>query len=640
MEEVISDELKALELLKEYESKVNGNDNGHKRHYAEMCDYAHHLEFHSKGYQVPHSTVLASNTYAQWDNPYYLNWNYGDYHQNIWFARLIWSRRPGEDNEIKAYRANTWKPVTKVPISKVMNVLSKINKASDFAIDFSKSEPSAKLSEENSLYEYIVNEYPEYHSVEHHVFGYLLRELIASDPNTLIAIKPLEQYDNTELPKPFIYTYGSHQQICYESGEYAITKCDCEYEWIDSQGNERESKIYEIWTPYAIYSAYKTDDAYLLIPEKTIIHNFGKLPIWRPRGRVKKMYEQTPICLSFIDEMLPSLDKAAGELSDMDAEVVQHIYSTMWYFAGSSCSFCNGVGKVTKDGNAVVCSKCDGQGVMAKSPYQDIVLRQPRNKTLEGESLPTPPAGYVEKSTEIVKLQAERIKDHIDAAMSAVNMDYLNKVGASQSGIAKRYDRDEAYDFIYPISFYIIEQVLKPSIYWINKWRYSAVITEEMELKKQLPSVKVPEQFEILTSDMIADEIKTLRDGKIDPTIVMEKEIQYANKTFGDDKYTLQKLILSKKLNPFPTMSEQEKQDALLTNSVSKFDVVKSIYLTAIIEELSIEDRELFMSDDITAINEAIDKMVSEKIDKISKESAAKEIVRANIDTTAGVQGA
>jgi len=46
------------------------------------------------------------------------------------------------------------------------------------------------------------------------------------------------------------------------------------------------------------------------------------------------------------------------------------------------------------------------------------------------------------------------------------------------------------------------------------------------------------------------------------------------------------------------------------------------------------------MSDDITAINEAIDKMVSEKIDKISKESAAKEIVRANIDTTAGVQGA
>jgi hypothetical protein len=166
MEEIISDEIKALELLKEYDNKVGGQDNSHKRLYAEMCDYAHHLEFHSRGYQVPHSTVLASSTYANWDNPYYLNWNYGDYHQNIWFARLIWSRRPGEDNEIKAYRANTWKPVTKVPISKVMNVLSKINKASDFAVDFSKSQPSAKLSEENSLFEYVVNSYPEYHSVE------------------------------------------------------------------------------------------------------------------------------------------------------------------------------------------------------------------------------------------------------------------------------------------------------------------------------------------------------------------------------------------------------------------------------------------------------------------------------------------
>jgi hypothetical protein len=39
-------------------------------------------------------------------------------------------------------------------------------------------------------------------------------------------------------------------------------------------------------------------------------------------------------------------------------------------------------------------------------------------------------------------------------------------------------------------------------------------------------------------------------------------------------------------------------------------------------------------------INEQIDKMVADKIAKIGKESAAKEIVRANIDTTAGVQGA
>ena len=62
MEEIISDEIKALELLKEYDSKIGGQDNKHKRQYAEMCDYAHHLEFHSRGYQVPHSTVLASNT--------------------------------------------------------------------------------------------------------------------------------------------------------------------------------------------------------------------------------------------------------------------------------------------------------------------------------------------------------------------------------------------------------------------------------------------------------------------------------------------------------------------------------------------------------------------------------------------------
>jgi hypothetical protein len=636
------EEITSNNYLSEISRYDGGNDKRLQAVKAEICDYAQHLEFHSKGFQVPHDVWQAAEssngTFPMWDNPYYMTWDFNKKNWNIYFAKLVWRRRPGEDPQIKAYRANNWHPVTKVPISNVMSVLSKINKAKDYRVDWSNSEEYPNVPDKEQLEDYICEYYPEYASVENYVFSYLVRQLIANDPNSLIGVKELPR-EKTDIPRPFVYVYPSSDQVFFESGRLAIIKYDDAYTYKIADGKDVSTAKYEVWTKNEILYAYKGEDGYIALPNETITHNLGELPIWRPRGKVKDMNGITPVCLSYIDEMLPSLDRAAGILSDLDAEFVQHIYSTMWYYEGSDCTFCNGMGySMLQGGNKIACSKCEGSGVMKKSPYKDIVMKLPKNPTIEGNPAPSPPAGYIEKSTDIAKLLIETVNNLMNDSLSAVNMQFLGEVPVAQSGIAKRYDRDEAYDFIHPVARFIIEAQRK-IVYFINELRYKDLVPSRETRLKALPYIKYPEQFEIETSDMIAQEIKTLRDGKIDPTIIAEKEKQYAEKSFGDNKDVLAKIELQKKANPFPTMTNQEILDNLLAGAITEFDAVKSFYLGYFIETLdaTMDD---FLDMEFEKQIALIDKMTDAKVKERNKQNAARTIVKANIDAASNTQGA
>lgn len=623
--------------------EVNSNDKYRKRLHNEMCDYSDHLKFHSDGYKVPQAfynrytnMANASSMLESW-MPDINNWQFDDPEKNIWFSRLILSRRPSEDLTIMFYRAMQYKPVTKTPISKVINTLRKIEKANDFRVDWSKSEVPASLSKENTLEAYCEEQFPAYGSVQNYVFQYLLREVIARDPNLLIGIRPEDEYgtEATDLPKPYIYVYNIEKQVYFKDGELAIIRCDEKHYYNDSDGRQREGNKYKVWTKDAIWEV-KQDDKKFFVDEAPYIHNLGELPIWRPRGNVKLNKGFTPINNSFIDDMLPSLDNAAGEFSDLQAEVIQHIYSTMWYYEGQNCTICNGSGSVQKNGNKVECSKCKGEGVMPKSPYKDMVIR-PAKKNLGEQDVPTPPAGFVEKDVTIVKLQDERIQNHFLNALDAVSMRYLGESPLNQSGIAKRYDYEETFSFIYPVSRFVVESILKKIYYFVNRLRYGNYIKDKTTLDKMLPSIAIPAQFEVMTEQMIAEEIKTLRDGKIDPIIVAEKEMDYAFKAFRDDKIKLSKVYLSKELNPFPSMSSQEILDSELAGTITKSDAVKSTYLPYFLE-MAYQDNKLFYELDHDDQVKIIDSMVEAKVKELTATNA-KTIIRANIDTASNTQG-
>jgi len=627
----ITNAQEALEFAKPY---ILGKQRNKSRSHAEMCDYSHHLKFHTDGYTPPQRNLFANDGYGMADeNPYSLSWNFNNPEMNIWFARLIWKRRPGEDLEIKSYRANNWKPITKVPLSKVFNVLRKIVKSPDFQIDYSKSQtPTILEGNGKSLKDYTERLFPNYNSVESYAFNYLLKEVIFRDPNLLIGVKPLNSdAPSTELNKPYPFVYGIENQLYYEAGEMALVRCP-------DEDYDEGYKEYELWTKGAIYTIKhyqkaKNREESVEIDE-TLIFEFEGLPIWRPLGNVKRHKGQTPENISFIDDMLPHLDTAAGEISDMDAEIVQHLHSTMWYYAGQQCSFCNGRGRVERDGNQVNCSKCEGEGILPKSPYKDLVIR-PTKTNLGEQAMPSPPAGYIEKSIDMAKLMQTRIDQHFKDAVGAVQMDFLYQVGANQTGIAKAYDRDEMYAFIYPVGYFMVESCLKPLYYWINEWRYYNLVPNNVTRLEMLPNISVPQRFDIVTEAMLIDEIKQLREGKADPVIIAEKELDYAQKSFGDNIGKLQKINLSKKLDPFPALTTSEKQDALLTNTVSRNDVIKSLYLPSILEDLANADPNFYkLSIDKQSIK--IDEMANSIAATIKTDTDVRNVVRANISTGTG----
>jgi len=109
-------------------------------------------------------------------------------------------------------------------------------------------------------------------------------------------------------------------------------------------------------------------------------------------GLYKEYSDGNPLYTSFINPMISGLDAVAREVSDLDAEVVQHIYSTMWYISGNDCKNCMGTGFImgqapagfgmSSKGQKVVCSKCEGNGRMLKSPYKDIVISKKTGRVI------------------------------------------------------------------------------------------------------------------------------------------------------------------------------------------------------------------------------------------------------------------
>ena len=170
-----------------------------------------------------------------------------------------------------------------------------------------------------------------------------------------------------------------------------------------------------------------------LVAEQAAILQANALDMEAAKGTVSDvMLDRLALSESRIAGMIPSLDEAAREYSDLQAEILQHIHSEKYIFANSDCPVCNGLGKefvttTDADGNETpvekVCHHCHGRGTVTNvSPYGEYII----NAAKFGEqNLPTPPIGYVQKNTDIAKFEDEHVRQHIYDALAAINMEFL-----------------------------------------------------------------------------------------------------------------------------------------------------------------------------------------------------------------------
>lgn len=402
-----------IEITEDIRDRFIKNNERHPS-YDETVDIADHLSFHIDGYIPPFDDKSLDAQLERISNPSKHRTGHG--RENPYFTRLIDFRRPRESNTIKEYRRIIWANKTKQTPSRVISSLNKIVRAEDWKIDYSKADKPNRIKEDEQLEVYAEQEYPFFRSVENWAYTFGLKKIL-SDPNGLIVILPINfEVESNEFFKPFGYFVPSED--IYEISEHLIVyKSNITTTFLAGK-EEVRTPVFFLLNENEVWKSHQINNKGDMSLEIVNTHNFGVIPAYKVGGEPKKITDNIAIFESFLNPMLPSLDEAAREYSDLQAEIVQHIHSTMWGIAGQDCKTCGGFGfgKVKKDGKPVACGDCKGEGVMPMNPFENLVLKKPK---LDDDKIPIPPLGYVEKQIEIAELQDRRVANHLLSALRA-----------------------------------------------------------------------------------------------------------------------------------------------------------------------------------------------------------------------------
>lgn len=466
-------------------------------------------------------------------------------------GELIDQRRPAESDEIKHYRKKIFVPITKPVFTKVYNSLMKIRKSQDWMISFPNELP-AVIAEDESPEKYIMYKMPRNGSITNWMFSVCFKQYLI-DANAAVLTLPTnwEKQDN-QYYEPYPMIFNSEDVLDYKEGLYYLLKEHDEDKYWMIQPDIIQ--IFEV-KDYAVREVFQMPNT------------LGYIPVRHLYGMIIENYKDRALYESRISGIVPKMNEALREYSDLQAEIVQHIHSTMWSMQPQQCGRCKGLGEIPKENSAPIkCPSCSGKGLLPLNPFEHLVLPAPR----AGEpAIPTPPIGYVQKQTDIAKLQEERIRQHIYDALSAINMEYLADTPLSQSGVAKQVDREELYSFVHSIAEDIV-RIMDEIIYDICAWRYSGVTSD---IRALLPYIPVPERFDMLSGKVLVDELTSMVNAKVDPAIINAAQIELAGKKFNDSDVK-DLVVLKLKLDPFAGVPEENISLQRMYNAIDQNDLI------------------------------------------------------------------
>lgn len=538
---------------------------------------------------------------------------------------LIDELRPHESEAVKAYRQKIWKSKTKPVFNKVFTSLSKIRRSRDWSIQYPDEQP-ARIPEGETLYDYCELSYPYFYSVTNWAFQVLLREYLI-DPNAVLLMLPKEiPQEQTELLKPYSLIINSEWVIDYRHEDYAVIEnpLGCIYY---EEGQPKKGRSFYIATTETIWLYNQVSSKPTFKKALEYQHAMGVLPAYKLGAVLVKVSENDFLYESRLHAMTPSLDEAAREYSDLQAAKVMHIYPERWEITNTDCPDCKGTGKVKLSQQAVPtnCATCGGSGNKPSSPFSKLVLRHSSLDAAAGGSLPIPPAGYVEKDIEIVKVQKEGVDGHLYDALSAINMEFLSDTPLAESGISKEVDRDETNNFVHSVAEDIVR--IMDWMYWvIAKYRYSVQYPTDEQIIEMLPTIPVPEHFDIFSTKFIEEELKNAKENKLNPLLINAMETSYSSKRFASEDDLRKMLMLILQLDPMANISEDDKQARLQNNGISMQDYVISCNIKKFVQRALQED-ETFPN---KTVKEQQDLMTKYADEVIEANSSAKEILPAD----------
>lgn len=489
--------------------------------------------------------------------------------------KLIEERRPNEPLEVKDYRKTIWVPKTKPTFSRIVNSLSKIRRSPDWSIKYPEQE-FPKITEGETLEDYCELNFPYFGSVTNWFFSVCLKKYL-TDPNGVILVMPLTtDVEETEYLKPYPFIFDCCDVIEFVAGELAILHDPIGCYYNIRQGNKTakaKGKSYYVVTAETITKWDQVDAKGNMTIVAEYAHGLTRLPVFKLGGIIVESEGANFLYESRIAGILPELDEALREYSDLQAAKVLHVYPERWEYTSNECTNCKGTGRRQNpqwhagcDASILAqidCNTCGGRGYIAAGPYSKLLIKPAE---MGKQQVPNPPAGIIEKDSEIVKLMQDSVNQHIYDGLAAINFQNLAAVPLSESGIAKAVDRDEQNNTVHAIAedvVHIMDQVYS----LCADYRYKGLYSFE-EIDKMLPAIAVPEKFDLFSIATLQEDLTKAKTNNLNPVIRNAMEIDYAGKLFNADPSIKDLVALTIKLDPLPGLSEDEKMSRLSNKGI------------------------------------------------------------------------
>lgn len=508
---------------------------------------------------------------------------------------LINKQRPSEPMNVMEYRKQIWQAITKETVSRIITCLSKIRRSSDWSVRYDEKKFSASIAKNETPIEYFEKNFPYFQSLTNWLFSVCLKNYLI-DSNAVCAVIPLEvptaETPKNEYLKPYPVIFNSEQVIDFVEGDYTVIKSKDQSTYYGKDGKTKyiNGDIFWVITVTHIFRYDQINSDGEMKAMINYAHGLGYLPAFKLGGVFLKSVDKVPIWESRINSIVPRLNKAAREDNDLDVTYVRNMFLEKWEYVSAECKKCNGVGKITSANGHTTCTDCNGFGRTVTSPMQSHLVLPAR---IEEQQLPTPPAGYIDKPTEIVELMEKRIENHIAKALAAINMEFLSKTPLSESGVAKEVDRDELNNFVYSIAEDLVK--IMDRIYFFSyDYRYKVVVPIDRDRADMLPVVNVPEKYDMLSVNYLIDEYNKAKTGKMNPVLINKMEQEIATKKFSTDPDMAAEINCILKLNPFAGMSSDDLMINIQNKFITQEDAVISANIVQFVRRAKFEDEKFY----------------------------------------------
>ena len=150
-----------------------------------------------------------------------------------------------------------------------------------------------------------------------------------------------------------------------------------------------------------------------------------------------------------------------------------------------------------------------------------------------------------------------------------------------------------------------------------------------------LPNIPVPEHFDIFSTRFIEEDTKNAKENKLNPVIINAMELNYAAKKFNSDPEVRDRLMLIFELDPFPNISEDDKQAMLQSDGISKVDYVISCNIHEFVKRAILED-ETFPVKEYKEQRAKLKGYAQEVVEAASKAKEALRVAFVNPDLNGG----